>query len=183
MGSDNRVRRARARVARGKLVCHWPAPPIPSAPSMRIVCAQRRPLPVVGTPAEGAAPRRPRQENKTRCVVAKARVTDLWCSAVPALAKKQTTDLTGRVNDQDRVDEVRERYSDALVRLPGVVALGTTRLSVWSKDRTEDQPASSDAHDHAIFVGVEDGSDVPELPLFLEDVPIVVDVTGRFTAR
>lgn len=115
--------------------------------------------------------------------MAKAEVTDLWCSAVPALAKNQAAELTGRVNDQAQVDEVRERYCDALARLPGVVALGTTRLSVWSEDRKEELPSSSHAPDHAIFVGVEEESDVPEFSLFLEDVPIVVRVTGRFNAR
>ena len=108
-------------------------------------------------------------------------VTALWCSLLPALTGTQSP--TGRANDQARVDGVRERYSRELMGLPGVIALGTTRLSARSQTGKAPPPPSSQADDHAIFIGVEDESYAPEARLFLEGLPIVVRVTGRFTAR
>ena len=113
-------------------------------------------------------------------------MTALWCSALPELAAATSSavDPTGSpsANDQGRVDEVRERYSEELMRLPGVIALGTTRLSLWS-EAPEAVPPSPEALDHAILIGVEHESNVPEGRLFLEGAPIVVQVTGRFIAR
>jgi hypothetical protein len=106
-------------------------------------------------------------------------VSDLWCSEIPGLSSDRASDLTGRANDDQRVDAVRARYCRAFMRLPGVVSFGKTRLSVWSRRMGAQAPVSAGVLDGALIVGVLDDSYLPGEPLFIEGVPVVVRVTGR----
>jgi hypothetical protein len=105
-------------------------------------------------------------------------VTERWCSEIPALSTDPKSDLTGRTNDEDRVNRVRAGYCEAFMRLPGVVSFGMTRLSAWSRRMGEEAPASDKLLDFAISVGVVDESGLPAGPLFIEGVPVVVRVVG-----
>jgi hypothetical protein len=94
------------------------------------------------------------------------------------LSGDPTSDLTGRANDQRRVDRARARHCEAFMRLPGVVSFGMTRLSVWSRRGRLEEPPSAGLLDFALIVGVLDDSYLPRGPLFVEGVPVVVHVAG-----
>ena len=100
-------------------------------------------------------------------------VTELWCSMIPPLSRDPQSDLTGRANDHDRVDEVRSRYCETFMGLPGVVSFGMTRLSVWQRRQGTEPAASAPVLDFALSVGVLDDRRLPLEPLFLEGVPLV----------
>jgi hypothetical protein len=108
----------------------------------------------------------------------RADVTALWCARIFALSTDAASDLTGVANDEARVDRIRERYCSDFLALPGVVSFGMTKLWVWAQGRGEEPSGSRGLLDGALSVGVRDVASLPQGPLFVEGVPLVVRVIG-----
>jgi hypothetical protein len=106
---------------------------------------------------------------------AKGGVADEWCTRIRALRASPAPDVVGRANDNARVDAIRAKYREQFMRLPGVVMFGMTTMSTTSESHAN----TSRLADGALVVGVVDESFVPERPLYIEGVAIVVEVTGQ----
>jgi hypothetical protein len=132
----------------------------------------------------------------------RSEVTARWCSLFPALSTDPEDDLTGLENDYERVKAVLDRYRSELQRLvPTGAGTGITGLCVWSPVSRDDRPDLTSADDFRLSVGVPSGlspwtdpavapaaldcalsvavpdeSQLPQGPLFLEGVPLVVGI-------
>jgi len=132
----------------------------------------------------------------------RSEVTARWCSLLRALSTDPEDDLTGLENDYERVKAVLDRYRSELQRLvPTGAGTGITGLRVWSPVSREERPDLTHADDFRLSVGVPSGlspwtdppaapaaldcalsvtvpdeSHLPQGPLLLEGVPLVVGI-------
>jgi hypothetical protein len=120
---------------------------------------------------------------------APTRVAKAWCSAVPALTTDRGTDLTGEANTFRRVQRIKERYEESIMkRCPGVTGVGIAKVKPSEAVNDPEVPperaksVSEAEKDHLISVHLLSPRHRPERPLFLEGVPVRVMVTGGFRA-
>jgi hypothetical protein len=100
---------------------------------------------------------------------------ELWRAALPALTTRDDCDLSSARSSYERVVGVHEEYCGQILALPEVVGCGITRLSASTGGSGI---SAAEALDYAISVRVDAQFAMPERPIFLDGVPVVIRARG-----
>ncbi len=82
--------------------------------------------------------------------------------------------------EETRAQAVRDQYGPLIMSMPGVVSVGVTDLDRLGESLAEKLwPKSRGVGGYALAVGVRSTDDVPDVPLVLNGVPILVRAVGE----